>query len=246
MSKNEKNKIAKISDRFWYILVIILLLMSHVVTVCDFFEMFGFNWCPTSPTEDGIQNPKEIAREFFDKNSDNLRVKIEPIPPLNVNQEIFLQVTNNGDKDAYFLAFSIDNEGQLFSYVSKIKKGLKLQQEFLAHPPTLADYLQIKKGETITIPDPKIRDDVLAGFMAGFMVGNNVGQVLLVVILVNELLPELRDILLLKSEEVQAIKVLENLYKKLESPVENKIGGTDFLQWSSLVVDYEIVSSQTK
>ena len=51
---------------------------------------------------------------------------------------------------------------------------------------------------------------------------------------------------MLESEEVQPIKILENLSKKLESPVGEQIGGTYSLQWSSLVIDYELVSSQTK
>jgi len=257
MSKDEKNKIVKISDsvkklKIIVIAIFILSVIGYFLDICDLSERFGFNWCPT-PTEDGIQNPKEFARKFFDKNSDNLRVTIKPKPPLNVEQEMFLHITNNGDEDAYFLAFSIDNEGQLFSFVSKINKKLELQQELLAHlkkrklEELIANYLHITKGETIIIPDPKYLYDPLTNFVAGFIVGDNVGQVLLVVILVDKLPPELKDILLLESEEVvQPIKVLKNLYNKLESPVENKIGGTDFLQWSSLVIDYEIVSSQTK
>ena len=194
-----------------------------------------FPWCDECGSIPPDDEPIKLARKLFaDNSANNLQVTINPIPPLNVDREISLHITNNSDKDGYFLAFSIDSEGQLFSLISEISKRLELQY--------ILAYLQINQGETVIIPQEGVPDDPLAGIRTG----DNVGQALLVVILVDKLLLEPIDILLLESEEVQPVNVLENLYQKLESPVEDEIGGTYSLQWSSLVVDYEIVSSQQK
>ena len=171
-----------IFNKFFAIAILVLAVMTAFITFCDFFERFDLNLCPAgenvidapvqNPKEGKgvidapVQNPKEIARKLFNKNSANLRVTIVPIPPLNVNQKISLHITNNSNKDGYFLAFSIDSEGQLFSFVSEIYKALFKELQYIPA------YLQINKGETIVIPQPNVPEDPLVGIR----VGNNVGK----------------------------------------------------------------------
>jgi hypothetical protein len=178
----------------------------------------------------------KIARDFFDNNSTHLQVKIEPTPPLNVGQEIFLHFTNNSDSNGYFLAFTIDSEGKLFSFVSEINKRLE--------PPDILKYLKIDKGQTRTIPQPNVllpEDEPLVGLR----VDETVGQALLVVILVDELPFELLNVLL-PEPEISTSEFLSNLHEKLIKPVADRVGGTRRLQWYSLVIEHEIVSSTTK
>jgi len=164
----------------------------------------------------------------FDNQSLALQVEIQPTPPLIVGQEIYLHFTNNSNSNGYFLAFSIDSEGKLFSFVPK---SLKL--------PEIQRYLKIDKGQTIIIPQPNVPEDPFIGITAK-TVGSH-----LVVILIDELPSELVGILLLESE-ISTSKVLTNLHEKLSKPVLNEVGGTRRLKWSSLVIDYETVSSKTK
>ena len=209
---------------------LLLAAMTAFVTSCDFLEKIGFDWCPEIVVPE--PNPKETARELFDKKSTNLQVKIDPTPPLKIGQEASLHITNNSNEDAYFLAFSVDNEGQLFSFVHEIaneQNANKLKLEWIP------EYLKVYKGQTVIIPQPDVPKDPLAGII----ISGNIGQELLVVILVNKLSLDLIDILILESE-VQPIKILENLHNKLESSVED----IEYFKWSSVIIDYEIISSQ--
>jgi hypothetical protein len=198
-----------------------------------------FPWCecdPAPPPSEPFpppfshEEPIEQARQLFGNNATNLQVEIEPTPPLNIDQEIFLHFTNNSDSNGYFLAFSIDSEGVLFPF---IPKTLKL--------PEIQRYLQIDKGQTLIIPQPNVPEDPFAGVS----VDKTVGQAFLVVILVDELTLELVNVLL-PEPEISTSKVLTNLHEKLIKQVPDGVGGIRRLQWYSLVIEYEIVSSTTK
>jgi len=192
-----------------------------------------FPWCDEcEPPPIKPPVPIKLARKLFGDNSTDLQVKIQPTPPLNVGQEIYLHFTNNSNSNGYFLAFSIDSEGKLFSFISKISERLELRY--------IPRYLKIDKGQTIIIPQPNVLEDPLAGMR----VDKTIGQAILVVILVDELTLELIDVLLPKSG-VSPSEVLTNLHEKLIKPLPVD-SGTRRLQWSSLVIEYETVSSQTR
>lgn len=189
-----------------------------------------FPWCnECEPPPIKPPDPIELARKLFGDSSTDLQVEIRPTPPLNVGQEIYLHFTNNSNSNGYFLAFSIDSEGKLFSF---IPKSLKL--------PEIQRYLQIDKGQTIIVPQPNVLEDPLAGIR----VDETIGQALLFVILVDELTLELVEVLLPESGATPS-EVLIDLHEKLIKPLPVD-GGTRRLQWSSLVIEYETVSSQTR
>ena len=212
-----------------------------------------FPWCECNPPPPELlpppsspDDPIELARQLFGNKATNLQVEIKPAPPLNVGQEIFLHFTNNSDSNGYFLAFSIDSKGVLFPFIP----------ESLEKLPEIQRYLQIDKGQTLIIPQPNVPEDPFAGIE----VNKTVGQALLVVILVlvDELTLDLVNVLLSEpkketsdltqdsnSRKKFTNDILTNLSKLIKS-VPDEVGDTHRLQWPSLVIEYEIISSTTK
>jgi len=172
-----------------------------------------------------IENESELAHRLFDgKNSANLRVDIQPTPPLSVGQEMYLHFTNNSDRNGYLLAFNINSKGDLESF---IPKTLNL--------PEMLRYLQIRAGQELVIPQPGVYEDPLYGLHTK----EPTGQELLVVILVDELTSELVKVLL-SAPKMKTSEVLQTLYDKFTKPQSESEPHS--LQWSSVVIDYQTIS----
>ena len=164
---------------------------------------------------------EQVTNVLPHKNHAKLRLEVLPRKRFRVGQTMKIRVRS--EHEGYLLLFDINSAGDL----TRIFPNEYSEQE--------GKHGHVKKGQTLTIPDP------FYGF--DFVAEEPLGKGLLVALLVEDQLSKVQQLLPRAFEQVrsrEAQAVLQQLRQQLDQTLQQEYGANRPVRWSIAVVEYRI------